>query len=190
LLGKTKFTAIPHDSAPLFSRENWLAAFLWLAVTLIAVLMCIGEFVRAPLALILLVVLLATLNGFCEGILWRGLYVRGPALRLYCLPHWLGQMDGNFTQPERHPGPDGYLAPSALSLIGEIDVHYSGCASAFDPASLTRLVDSFLQRTGLWHSGYTVYAVWRVALGRAAFGAPRRSLLPDYGWISDMERAS
>ncbi len=76
LLGKTKFTPILHDRAPLFSRANWLAAFLWLAVTLIAVLMYVGEFVRAPLALILLAVPLATLNGFCEEILWRGLYVR------------------------------------------------------------------------------------------------------------------
>lgn len=35
-----------------------------------------GEFLRAPLTLILLAVPLATINGFCEELLWRGLYVR------------------------------------------------------------------------------------------------------------------
>lgn len=76
LLGKAEFAVILHDRASLFSRTNWLAAFLWLAVTLIAVLMYAEEFIRAPLTLILLAMPLATLNSFCEEILWRGLYVR------------------------------------------------------------------------------------------------------------------
>jgi membrane protease YdiL (CAAX protease family) len=76
LLGKTEFAAILHDRAPLFSRANWLAALLWLTVTLVSVFMYAGEFLRAPLTLILLAVPLATINGFCEEILWRGLYVR------------------------------------------------------------------------------------------------------------------
>lgn len=76
LLGKEEFNLILRDRVPLFSRPNWMAAALWMAVTLIAVLMYAGEFVRAPLALILLAVPLATINGFCEEILWRGLYVR------------------------------------------------------------------------------------------------------------------
>jgi len=43
-----------------------------------------GEFVRAPPILILIAVPQATMNGCCEEILWRGLYVR-------CFPHnpWL-----------------------------------------------------------------------------------------------------
>jgi membrane protease YdiL (CAAX protease family) len=76
LLGKAEFTAILRDRAPLFGRANWLAALLWLTVTLVSVFMYAGEFLRAPLTLILLAVPLATLNGFCEEILWRGLYVR------------------------------------------------------------------------------------------------------------------
>lgn len=76
LLGKEQFAAILRDRAPLFSRPNWLAAFLWLLATLVAVLMYAGDFLRAPLTLILLATPLATLNGFCEEILWRGLYVR------------------------------------------------------------------------------------------------------------------
>lgn len=76
LLGKEQFTSILRDRAPLFSRPNWLAATLWLLVTLVAVLMYAGNFLRAPLTLILLAAPLATVNGFCEEILWRGLYVR------------------------------------------------------------------------------------------------------------------
>jgi membrane protease YdiL (CAAX protease family) len=76
LLGKAEFAAILKDRTPLFSRNNWLAAFLWLVITLIAVVMYVWEFLRAPLLLVLLAVPLATINGFCEELLWRGLYVR------------------------------------------------------------------------------------------------------------------
>jgi membrane protease YdiL (CAAX protease family) len=76
LLGKVEFAAILRDRAALFSRANWLAALLWLAVTLAALVMYGEGFLAAPLPLILLAVPLATINGFCEEILWRGLYVR------------------------------------------------------------------------------------------------------------------
>lgn len=91
LLGKAEFAALLRDRAPLFSRPNWLAATLWMAVTLVAVLLYAGEFIRAPLSLILLAIPLATANGFCEEILWRGLYVR-------LFPHnpWLGILYPSF----------------------------------------------------------------------------------------------
>jgi len=76
LLGKLEFAALLRDRAPLFSRANWLAALLWLTVTLVSVFLYAGDFLRAPLTLVLLAAPLATLNGFCEEILWRGLYVR------------------------------------------------------------------------------------------------------------------
>lgn len=76
LLGKAEFASILRDRARLFSRTNWLAAGLWLTVTVIAILMYVTDFLRAPLTLVLLAAPLATLNGLCEEILWRGLYVR------------------------------------------------------------------------------------------------------------------
>lgn len=87
LLGQVEFASILHDRAPLFSRANWLAALLWLTVTLAAVFMYAGEFLRAPLTLMLLAIPLppATLNGFCEEILWHGLYTR-----LFVRNAWLG----------------------------------------------------------------------------------------------------
>lgn len=65
-----------QDQKPLFTKDNWPAALLWLLVTGIAFLMYGGEFFSAPWLLILLAVPLATINGICEELLWRGLYVR------------------------------------------------------------------------------------------------------------------
>jgi hypothetical protein len=76
LLNKAEFATILRDRAPLFCRANRLAALLWLTVTLVSVFMYAGDFLRAPLTLILLAAPLATLNSFREEILWRGLYVR------------------------------------------------------------------------------------------------------------------
>jgi deazaflavin-dependent oxidoreductase (nitroreductase family) len=64
------------DRSPLFSRQNWVAAVLWVAVTGIALVMYGMGLISAPLNLILLSIPLATLNGFCEEIFWRGLYIR------------------------------------------------------------------------------------------------------------------
>ncbi|MCS6880914.1 MAG: CPBP family intramembrane glutamic endopeptidase [Oscillochloridaceae bacterium] len=76
LLGKAGFATLLRDRAPLFSRNNWLAACLWLLVTLSAVFMYAGAFLSAPPALILLAAPLATVNGVCEELLWRSLYAR------------------------------------------------------------------------------------------------------------------
>lgn len=76
LLGKEEFNTILSSHRPLFSRSNWLAATLWLVVTLVAIFMFAAEFLRAPLHLILLAIPLAMINGICEEILWRGVFVR------------------------------------------------------------------------------------------------------------------
>jgi len=75
LMGKG-FTSLLTDRAPLFSPANWPAALLWIIVTLVTLVMYAKSFIKAPLTLILLAIPLATLNGFCEEILWRGLFVR------------------------------------------------------------------------------------------------------------------
>lgn len=91
ILGEAEFARILRNRPPLFRRANWLVALLWLVVTLTAVLLYAREFIRAPLSLILLAIPLATANGFCEEILWRGLYVR-------MFPHnpWLGILYPSF----------------------------------------------------------------------------------------------
>jgi hypothetical protein len=49
LLGKAEYARIMSDRAPLFCRANWLAAMLWLVVTLTAVFMYAGEFLPTKL---------------------------------------------------------------------------------------------------------------------------------------------
>jgi len=65
-----------RDQRPLFGKGNWLASLLWVLVTLMALGMYGRSFIQAPPALILLAVPLAAINGLCEELLWRGLYVR------------------------------------------------------------------------------------------------------------------
>ena len=83
--GKQGLANLLIDRRVLFSRENWLAALLWGVVMLVAIWMYGRDFLSAPLSLILLAIPLATINGVCEEILWRGLYVRA-----YSGNPWLG----------------------------------------------------------------------------------------------------
>lgn len=76
LLGKAGVAALLRGRDRLFSRPNRLAACLWLVVMLTAVFLYTGEFLRAPLSLILVAIPMATINGVCEELLWRGLYVQ------------------------------------------------------------------------------------------------------------------
>jgi deazaflavin-dependent oxidoreductase (nitroreductase family) len=82
---KQGLTSLLRDHRRLFARENWSAALMWLVVTAVAILMYGEDFVTAPPMWILLAIPLATLNGFCEEILWRGLYVHA-----FPVNPWLG----------------------------------------------------------------------------------------------------
>jgi len=73
---KQGFTGLLTDGRPLFERKNWPAALLWVVVIIVAMLMYGKDFLAAPLALILIAIPLAAINGLCEELLWRGVYVR------------------------------------------------------------------------------------------------------------------
>ena len=75
-IGGSNFTDLLKDHTLLFSPQNWPAALLWTIVTVVTLVMYGKSFIKAPLTLILLAIPLATLNGFGEEILWRGLFVR------------------------------------------------------------------------------------------------------------------
>jgi hypothetical protein len=75
LLGWNDFLKLFVDSSSLFSERNRLAAALFIMVTLVTFFMYGKDFVQAPLTLILIAIPLATVNGICEEILWRGCYV-------------------------------------------------------------------------------------------------------------------
>ena len=76
LLTGNDFASLLTDGLPLFSRQNWPAAVLWVIVTVVTLVMYGKSFIKAPLTLILLAIPLAMLNGFSEEILWRGMFIR------------------------------------------------------------------------------------------------------------------
>jgi len=76
VLGWKDFTSLLAGRSPLFVWDNRIAAFLWLVVTAAALVMYGPEFIRAAPMLILVSIPLAAINGVCEELLWRGLYVR------------------------------------------------------------------------------------------------------------------
>lgn len=75
LLMGNGLTSLLTNHAPLFRPPNWLAALVWIIITLVTLVMYGKSFIKAPLTLILFAIPLATINGICEEILWRGLYV-------------------------------------------------------------------------------------------------------------------
>lgn len=75
-LGKDGFLSLFVDETPLLSRPNWLAAVIWASISLVSLIMYGRNFIRAPLTLILVAIPAATINGICEELLWRGLYIR------------------------------------------------------------------------------------------------------------------
>ena len=74
--GRVGFRALLSDQLPLFSSVNWPAAALLVVITLVTLLMYSRVFFSATLLMVLVAIPLATINGFCEEVLWRGLYVR------------------------------------------------------------------------------------------------------------------
>lgn len=76
ILGRQGFLSLLWNEAALFQRKNWPAALVWLLVMAVSVWMYAPDFVRAPLVLIAAAIPLATINGVCEEVLWRGLFVR------------------------------------------------------------------------------------------------------------------
>jgi len=75
-LGRDSFLSLFVNETPLLSGPNWLAAVLWIVITLVSLAMYGKDFIRAPLTSILVAIPAAILNGLCEELLWRGLYVR------------------------------------------------------------------------------------------------------------------
>ena len=76
LLGKEGFLSLFVDVTPLFSGPNWLATVLFIFISLVTLVMSGKGFIHAPLTLISISIPAATINGICEELLWRGLYVR------------------------------------------------------------------------------------------------------------------
>jgi membrane protease YdiL (CAAX protease family) len=71
-----EFVTLFVDKAQLLFRPTWLVTGLFIFITLITFFMYGKTFIEAPWTLILIAIPIATINGICEEILWRGLYVK------------------------------------------------------------------------------------------------------------------
>lgn len=76
VLGKARFRSLLSDRVSLLSRTNWPAALLFLIVTAVTLVMYLSRFVHAAWTLVLLAIPCATIDGLCEELLWRGVYVK------------------------------------------------------------------------------------------------------------------
>jgi membrane protease YdiL (CAAX protease family) len=66
-----------REENPLFRRSNWLPAVLLVVIVAITVVMYPPRgLLAAPVRLLIIAVPVAIVNGVCEELLWRGLYVR------------------------------------------------------------------------------------------------------------------
>jgi membrane protease YdiL (CAAX protease family) len=71
-----EFVTLFVDKAQLLFRPTWLVTGLFIFITLITFFMYGKTFIEAPWTLILIAIPIATINGICEEILWRGLYFK------------------------------------------------------------------------------------------------------------------
>lgn len=66
-----------REANPLFRKSNWLPAALLVLIVVITVAMYPPiKLLAAPGKLIIIAIPVAILNGVCEELLWRGLYVK------------------------------------------------------------------------------------------------------------------
>ncbi len=76
LLGKDGFFSLFREEIPLFRKENWLPVSLLAATSVGALFMYfIPNIATTPTVVIIIGIPVAIINGTCEEILWRGLYV-------------------------------------------------------------------------------------------------------------------
>jgi membrane protease YdiL (CAAX protease family) len=74
--GRDHFGSLLKDRNLLFNRQNWMTAMLWIIVTGVTLVMYGNAFLAGPFSLILIALPLAMINGVCEEIFWRGIFVK------------------------------------------------------------------------------------------------------------------
>lgn len=77
MIGGGGIVSLFKERAPLFRRSNWVAAGLFVLIVVITIIMYPPtNVVAAPARLLVVAIPVAIINGICEEVLWRGLYVR------------------------------------------------------------------------------------------------------------------
>lgn len=77
ILRREGIGALFKEENPLFQKSNWLPAVLLVTIIVITVIMYPpSRLLSAPVKLLIIAIPVATINGICEELLWRGLYVK------------------------------------------------------------------------------------------------------------------
>ena len=77
ILKKERMSDLFRETSELFRKQNWLPAALLIMIIVITVIMYPpAGLLAAPMKLIIIALPIAVINGVCEEILWRGLYVK------------------------------------------------------------------------------------------------------------------
>ena len=77
MLKREGIISLFKEENPLFSKSNWLPAGLFVLIVVITVIMYPPTgLVDVQAKLLIIAISVAIINGICEELLWRGLYVR------------------------------------------------------------------------------------------------------------------
>jgi len=77
ILKREEIVALFKEENPLFQKSNWLPAVLLVMIVVITVIMYPPSgLLAAPVKLLIIAIPVAIINGICEELLWRGLYVK------------------------------------------------------------------------------------------------------------------
>ena len=77
ILKKDGLLSLFKEEIPLFSKRNWLPAGLLVLIVVITIVMYPPtKLATAPAKLLIIAIPIAIINGICEELLWRGLYVK------------------------------------------------------------------------------------------------------------------
>jgi membrane protease YdiL (CAAX protease family) len=77
ILKKEGIASLFREEIPLFQKSNWLPAILLVLIVVVTVVMYPPTgLLAAPAKLLIIAIPVAIINGICEEMLWRGLYVK------------------------------------------------------------------------------------------------------------------
>ncbi len=77
ILKKEGIASLFREEIPLFRKSNWLVAVLLLVIIIITFIMYPPtRLLSAPVNLMMIAIPIAIINGVCEELLWRGLYIK------------------------------------------------------------------------------------------------------------------
>ena len=77
ILKREGIVSLFREEYPLFQKSNWLPAVLLVLIIVITIIMYpLIRLLTAPVSLLIIAIPVAIVNGICEELLWRGMYIK------------------------------------------------------------------------------------------------------------------